>query len=85
MKEATGCERHISINSDQQQCRAFCSWWAGIIFSYLRPECGDEKKSDEALSKVGRVLKEQPFIAAFAYGFNETGANAKPISEVTDF
>ncbi|SLM18633.1 hypothetical protein SPIRO4BDMA_50148 [uncultured spirochete] len=39
----------------------------------------------EALSKVGRVLKGPPFIAAFVYGFNETGANAKPISEVTDF
>ncbi|SLM20014.1 hypothetical protein SPIRO4BDMA_80121 [uncultured spirochete] len=39
----------------------------------------------EVLSKVGRVLKEPPFIAAFAYGFNETRANAKPISEATDF
>jgi hypothetical protein len=39
----------------------------------------------EALSKVGRVLKEQPFIAAFAYGFKKTGANAKPISKGTDF
>jgi hypothetical protein len=40
---------------------------------------------NEVLSKVGRVLKEQPFIVAFAYGFNETGANAKPISKGTDF
>ncbi|SLM19121.1 hypothetical protein SPIRO4BDMA_50636 [uncultured spirochete] len=30
-------------------------------------------------------MKEQPFIAAFVYGFNETGTNAKPISKVTDF
>jgi hypothetical protein len=38
-----------------------------------------------ALSKLGRVLKEQPFIGAFAYGFNETGVNAKPISKVGYF
>jgi hypothetical protein len=30
-------------------------------------------------------FERQPFIAAFAYGFNETGTNAKPISKVTDF
>ncbi|SLM18836.1 hypothetical protein SPIRO4BDMA_50351 [uncultured spirochete] len=45
----------------------------------------DEFFADEVLSKVGRVLKERPSIAAFAYGFNETGANAKSISEATDF
>jgi hypothetical protein len=30
-------------------------------------------------------LKKQPNIAAFAYGFIETGANAKAISKITDF
>jgi hypothetical protein len=40
---------------------------------------------DEAHSKVAGLLNELPELAAFAHGFIETGANAKPILKVTGF
>jgi hypothetical protein len=43
------------------------------------------RKQPEALSKVAILSKELPKLAAFAHGFIETGANATPISKVTDF
>jgi hypothetical protein len=39
----------------------------------------------EAFSKCGCILKKQPNIAVFAYGFIETRANAEAISKITDF
>jgi hypothetical protein len=44
-----------------------------------------ENLIDEAFSKCRHILKKQSNIAAFVYGFVETGTNAEAISKITDF
>jgi hypothetical protein len=39
----------------------------------------------EAFAKCRRILQNQLNIAAFTYGFIETGANAEAISKIIDF
>jgi hypothetical protein len=52
---------------------------------FLLVQGGKELFPSEGLSKVVRFLKDLHKLAAFAHGFIETGANAMPISKVTDF